>query len=531
MNITPLLLFLILLVTLILSSIFSKYINLNSNSNSNTETFVNFNYNTTPLKYVYIPQYSTSSSNVVKLFDNLFYDTTNGNLIEVDGVPLSGNTGNTSPSSLSFDYNIDNIDNKGLSINSIYVITRDGNSSDKYRTSCNGNVMLNGNLVCGQNAVTAFDTEESKIPFIFNSDIHTSIPYYYTTRSLNTHRYMVSYIPWSTSTFIHIINVSTRKHVSSFLFNENGDPQKYDYNDSVDDIIVGKAILDNNPNNDKEIIEPLYDTNQKVHQLTTNVKYDSTNSYLIINSRTGITIYNRYGNVITDKSTREKTIPKTIFQPWIVSDNDNNMVLYMQNQFKTLIFYITLDNTNNFISTYTYRIPSEINTSGSTSSSGSLNTNTCTNTTNTTNKDDDYILKSQIVPPVCPSCPTCPSFNGSCVNCNKLTNNDTTKKTEPPKGDNNSLLSISLNSKSDTNINNNGMGGGLNTGGLNTSGLNTGGLNNGLPPNNKENKTPFSEAGTSSSIAGINNYSQYGASNSTPSNFIPITADFSSFGN
>jgi hypothetical protein len=51
----------------------------------------------------------------LKIYDNVFFDTTNGNLIEVDGTAyVSGNTvaGNTSSGT---------VDNAGISITGIYV--------------------------------------------------------------------------------------------------------------------------------------------------------------------------------------------------------------------------------------------------------------------------------------------------------------------------------------------------------------------------------------------------------------------------
>ena len=30
---------------------------------------------------------------------------------------------------------------------------------------------------------------------------------------------------------------------------------------------------------------------------------------------------------------------------------------------------------------------------------------------------DNYILKTQVVPPVCPTCPNCPNCTGTCTNC------------------------------------------------------------------------------------------------------------------
>ena len=79
---SPLILFIILLVVLIFSTIICKTCFFNS---SNTEGFVSYQYDkdTTISQNQYLvdlPQYS-SKNPVTKLYDNLFFDKLNGNLI------------------------------------------------------------------------------------------------------------------------------------------------------------------------------------------------------------------------------------------------------------------------------------------------------------------------------------------------------------------------------------------------------------------------------------------------------------------
>jgi hypothetical protein len=389
--------------------------------------------------------------------------------------------------------------------------------------------MINGNLICGGNTVSAFDTNESKIPIISN----TTNAWYYITQSSNTDKYMICYIPWSTSTFIHIINTNTKRHVSSFLFKDREVAQTYVYNNNLS-INVGKAIPDKNPNNGFLVLEPLYDTSNKILQLSSTVKFDLKNSYLIVNTQNELITYNRYGNVISDKKTRETSISKTIFQPWIVSDNANNMILYMQDRTNTVVAYITMVN-NDFALTNVFLIDATMNfidlpkdNLSDIFKNAELEKLLKLFDKNVKkDENSDYILKSQIVPPVCPSCPSCPSFNGTCVNCKKLTD-DVVKPSSTVLNKDNTQPSVTtaLNDAATSSLNN-----------AATSSLNNGNTisntnNTPLPEAiNVKNTTPYSEAGTSSSITGVNNYSQYGASNSSSSNFIPITADFSSFGN
>lgn len=552
MKITPLILFILLLFTLVLSLLFSKYIRANFggeiNSNIN-ENFINFNNDEPSLTYSYIPQYSSSSSNVLKLYDNIFYDTKNGNVIEVDGSSLNGNTNINGNTSINCNTTSGTIDKKGLTINSIYVVTRDGNKPTKYSSECNGNVLLNGNLMCNGITVKPTDTNESKLFFkeVLNS-------WYYYTETKNTDKYMISYMPWNKLTMIHIINNTQKKHICSFLFDENNTAQFHEFNKNMA-IKVGEAVLDTNPLNGRLIMEPLYNTKYKILQISSNVKFDIKNSNLIIKNNTKMEVYNRYGNLITDYLTNPGTVTSnTIFQPFIVSDNANNMILYMQLKDKTGIAYITMKD-NNMVLSNVYYIDTSLKFKDSDNDKdkdNDKNEDELKKLLNSylKNKDDkdevpsEYILKSQIVPPVCPSCPSCPSFNGSCVNCNKTNGKsieDATKTPQPQPQTNttnsndlssvlNSLLSL-LKNQNSTTITPIATPATATTSPVSSPAVTT-------PPPAVTTLTPpsttnvkYENAGVSGVIPGVSNYTQYGGQSSTTSDYIPITADFSSFGN
>ena len=543
MKITPLILFILLLFTLVLSLLFSKYIRANFGGEINSkisENFINFNNDDPSLTYSYIPQYSSSSSNVLKLYDNIFYDTKNGNVIEVDGTSLNGNT------SINGNISSGTIDKKGVSINSIYVITRDGNKPTKYSSECNGNVLLNGNLICNGITVTPTDTNESKLFFkeVINS-------WYYYTETKNTDTYMISYMPWNKLTMIHIINNTQKKHLCSFLFDENNTAQFHEFNKNMA-IKVGEAVLDTNPLNGMLITEPLYNTKNKVLQITTNVKFDIKNSNLIIKNNTKMEVYNRYGNLVTDYLTNPGSVTSsTIFQPFIVSDNANNMILYMQLKDKTGIAYITMKN-NNMILSDVYYIDTSLAFKDSDKNKDKDNNEDELKkllTSYLKNKDKDevpseYILKSQIVPPVCPSCPSCPSFNGSCVNCNKTSGTTTETKPSQTTTNNttnsndlssvlNSILSL-LKSQNSTTVTPIATPATTTpvatTSATATSAVATPPAAATLTPPPTTN-VKYENAGVSGIIPGVSNYTQYGSQSSTTSDYIPVTADFSSFGN
>ena len=114
---TPFILFLILLVTLVISMLFGNSWLL---SRKNTEGFVSFGYNNTDVMPINIPQYSADvNKKVIYLYDNMYFDPMNGNLIEVD----SKFCGNVRVSGATIG-NVDCNDSIGNSINNIYITTR-----------------------------------------------------------------------------------------------------------------------------------------------------------------------------------------------------------------------------------------------------------------------------------------------------------------------------------------------------------------------------------------------------------------------
>lgn len=138
------------------------------------ENFVSFDYGASLGSSVQIPQYSGTNpiNKVAKVYDNVFYDVYNGNLIEVDSSTYKGNsevTGNT--------------------ISNIYILSRkeSGGSIVTYNTK----------------NINPVQTKESE-----NTFTNSFKEFVYKTQSKNTDPYVVFYLPWNDSTYIHMINIS-----------------------------------------------------------------------------------------------------------------------------------------------------------------------------------------------------------------------------------------------------------------------------------------------------------------------------------
>jgi len=430
---SPLILFIILLVVLIFSTIICKTCFFNT---SNREGFVSFQYDkdTTISQNQYLvdlPQYS-SKNPVTKLYDNLFFDKLNGNLIEVDSVNYPNIAANIS------------IDRTGSSINNIYVNTRN-NINRSYQT------------VVNNNGVVPRDVAES----LTNTVTSSFFPWSYITVTDRTDKYQLFYMPWADSTYIHIIKINNRSgtnnngnvvygafsqlHVMSYLFGSGSTMSNKYYSVQPSQILTQPD--DNDPNNDKYVYDNLYDEKKTVYQLSKYIRFDKSNGNLIIRGQSpenSITIYKRNKSGVGEKSTARinntsSTLETNNFDSFIVSDNYQYIVLYLPISTKTMIVLLKISrtNSNRFEIQKVVRfnqdgIETETGTSSNTSSTTSTSSmssmknasndfyhNYWLSYSNSENQcmSDDYLLKTQIIPPVCPSCPSCAYSTGTCTNC------------------------------------------------------------------------------------------------------------------
>ena len=437
-KISPLILFLILLIVLVISVIFGKLLNL--------EGFVSFAQSKNSSETINIPQYS-SSTNVYKLYDNIFVDNKNANLIEVDSTTyvVGGNT-----------------DLSGTTITKIYATSRDGD------TKSYASVVTNG-------VVSAVDTDKSLIKTKTSSYHSLS----YQTQSGNTDKYSVLYIPWDTNTYIHVINNTNNTNIGTFLFGSGSVMDQILYTDAST-ISITNSITDKDSDINTLVKDTVYDANKYLYKLSTNVKYDISNANLIIkNSDGSSTIYDRSkrsyeiktGSISESAKTAIalNTVSNIGYNSWVVTDSvGQKIVLYCSSAINTIVAIVNYNSTTKqyylanvarFNSSTLVNgnkdhiIPLSSSCSGPSSTSGTTTApvggstpslpgegtdsymseyfkwywfwknNSGSSSTNPNDQfSEDYILKTQIVPPVCPSCPSCPSCSSNttgnvCANC------------------------------------------------------------------------------------------------------------------
>jgi len=409
---------------------------------------------------------------VYKLYDNIFVDNNNANLIEVDSTTYGNSTsGNT--------------DLSGTSITNVYVTSRDAD------TKSYASVVTNG-------VVSAVNTDKSLLATKTNSYNSFS----YQTQSANTDKYSVLYIPWDTNTYIHVIDNTTNTNKGTFLFGSGSVMDQILYTNSV--ISITNSVADTDPDINKLVKDTVYDSTRNLYKLSANVKYDISNSNLVIQqSESSRIIYDRSnrshtissGNISeAAKSTiAANTVTNVGYNSWVVFDSvGQKMVLYCSSTTNTIVAIVNynsttkqyyLGNVARFNSTNlvngnsNYVIPVATGScSGSGASSNTVSTDANmpslpgqgsdsymseyfkwywfwknSSGSSSVNPNDqfseDYILKTQIVPPVCPSCPSCPSCStgtsGSvCSNCGgnggsgTLTTNGNTVVSDTPKDKN-----------------------------------------------------------------------------------------------
>jgi hypothetical protein len=430
-KVTPLILFLILLAVLVISVFFGYRAVAH-------EGFTAYQFAKQPVDTVWIPQYTKNASNpsVYKLYDNLFFDNKNGNLIEIDA---SGN-GSTS-----------NYDNSGATITNVYV-TKRANPAQTSRYQ----IDLSGGSTVSQ------DTTESLIASLPNS--YQSFKY--VTQSPNTDTYTAFYIPWNDSTYIHVINANApARNVGTFLFGPANTVNNKIYPTDAS-LNLSSSVQDSDPSNNQVVYDGSYNSTRPLYQISQNVRFDTQNANLIlkttVSGQPALVVYDRNGTpsqpitgsaTVTNQST---AIQNVTFTSFTISDTQGqNVVLYAAVGKKTVVALIrqssggySLANVKRF---------SELGLDIGTQSAASATTPATTTTNqgsqgNQNNMSDfyrmywfmqtqgmpnvgqqgipgtnrfseDYLLKTQIVPPVCPTCPSCPACTASpaskvvCSNC------------------------------------------------------------------------------------------------------------------
>ncbi len=360
-----LLLFLILLGALIISVLFGIKIN--------SEGFIGYKKNdviNTEARYL-----QGYDNNLTKLFDNNFYDQQNGNIVVIDG---SGDE----------------------TIGGYSVISRDGS---KKQFSSNSERWSETNISSIKDTNTSWDI-----------DINNAFS--------QNHLY---YIPYKKDTYIYICDTSSVNigyHCYRFSQNDTINPKQYVPVSKIMELPSGISMTDDKNNQMVDISNSRI--KKSVLQIRPGIFYDKTNGYVITatNNNAEPTIYDRTGNITTSTypTTFEQNGGSGSLNAFIIKRSGTNYIVVMTNIKDTIILSIGSNKLES-----AWRID-EMGTDWSgkqqqtpPSTQHDIDITLSYPPIPTTDWWNDYMRKTEVVPPVCPACPTCPAAGGSgtCVNC------------------------------------------------------------------------------------------------------------------
>jgi hypothetical protein len=469
-KISPLILFIILLVVLALSAMIKNYMG--------TEGFITYNHASAPFSTKTVGIYSTDNP-ITKIYDDIYYDPRNGNIVVIYTKDVYGVDGALA-------------DTDGKNIKSIQIVPRKNEKSSQISEYSNASIDKKDDKGVSLAVAVTTVTPESRKATLDAIDV---------AWSYKSGTSQVNYFTWGTNTYIYVMDITgisvngnssspgydkarfensysgngaaysgAIKHASATYYTGSINPGiTLDFTgadgDVFDDIIVESTYPQqtNSGYEDKSSIEPIYDKSRQIYNITSHIKYDIANGNLVIITSTlankGADVYFRSG---VDK--REDAIPdtrlvglasemsssgdsptyitqsfsKSVSKPFFVQDTINkNTVMYWPTGENTLIAvfenrnangYVPIKKVVRFTSSGVWTPPKEeekkdekkMDNSDNTDISGGnygdfwkwwsyFNSNAVGGLSN------DYMLKTQIVPPVCPSCPACQG--GACTNC------------------------------------------------------------------------------------------------------------------
>lgn len=436
-KLSPLILFIILLIVLVIATAVK-------NLGLVSEGFNSFLYSADSFTDKKVFAYN-NIRNITKIYDDIFYDPKNGNVVAVYGTEYTSED-----------------DNTGQSVTQIDIVPRVESNIVSYNKGTENKTLSQISDESKKSTLDPVDTQWTK-KFTDNQ---------------------ICYVAWGTKTFLYVMNLSNAKTTgnttvgnTSVTYSGSYQPAAMAYyKDSSltlsSKYTVNNAELDNkrtiylkssytyssDGNDDKNVIETYYDTTKGVYQLVNNVKYDVANGNLLIQSKAGankqVDVYYRdarhldvltpdtslTSSTSTSTDASKKTFAQTANYPYFLQDVlGNHTIMYWPNDDNTVIivFANALDSDGSlkvvkyrrFLKGKVYTgsasnyadetddLPSDLSgnanlldafarwyiyfNANATGSSGLINSN-------------DYLLKTQIVPPVCPACPGC---QGVCTNC------------------------------------------------------------------------------------------------------------------
>jgi hypothetical protein len=415
------------------------------------EGMISYNQSSSSLNQIVIPQYSAQP--VYKLYDSIYFDAMNGNVLELFGTSYSNSNVDMTGSSLTDMTLLARIPTK-LSSSTYYQATVE------YIDLSFGSIlspMVNTGLIPNT-------TISSYLDWIYpmNLDI-VAMPSDTTT----VPQYQILYFPWGTKTIVHIFNFVVSENIATYYFRQSLDPI---HSLSTCNVSMPTTYQGNSNTHDLNTYVKIseYFEDRYVFQVSDHVFFDPNNRYLLMTSSDGLILYDgtmdSNGPVKISMENKALIYAPYTFQEFNVvymeDTEGKNIILYIPvSSTKILIAVLCVDPTNTKLLSIKNVVrfntessngvdglpnvttPTATNKKTVTSSTTTSTTSTSTqkdissNTTTPSNyyqqppysydkqsgrNSEDYMLKTQLIPPICPACPACPA--SSCPNSVICTN-------------------------------------------------------------------------------------------------------------
>ena len=439
-KLTPLIVFLILLIVLAISIYMrnSYYVEGVENMFNNKGQFSEF----------ILPEYSQTAP-LTQLTETIFYDKKNGNIVEsvvewktVETAPVAPTQAVDAPTP-----------EVAAPTPEVAAPTPDGDvpATEGHENMGPQTPILKQLIITPRNGAESYiynftqpvseplPTQESLINTMENSCVTWS----YVSQSEFAPETTVFYIPWKNDTYVSIYEKSDNKMTPRGVFHFSKDRQSVI---NVEKVEIANSTNTQDDNNNKFVRNEKYGEHD-LYQVDKFVLYDVPTSNLIVRKEhnTGsIDIYNGEGKLINvdivknmydNKRTHENQEKYAELKAWTALDGQGeNIITYVKNVDKTLVFIcgfesstmdsLVLKNVKKFTlygmdNCETIEKPTPSAESVAASCDKKETKEDTKKETKEEAKSEDYILKTQIVPPVCPTCPMCPTCpkNVTCTNC------------------------------------------------------------------------------------------------------------------
>jgi len=413
------LLFLVLLVIFVLYKICSS-----------SEGFINYNYGANVNTKIQIP--NTDASGYL-VFDNDYYYPETGKIIRVYGAGPGP-------------------DGSGNDIDYVIVYEGDSNGAESGKRVDASSSVVDGETIytLDENITVASDTA---LPAMYNSWYTQTVPDEYKDYANN----QIYYANYGYTTYIHVIdnNANEGSKNNYGLFQAEGTTTPKTYTAYMDVSAVGSSGSFTGGEINGIVVggETLLDC----YQVAANVYYNINNGDLYIDTSTStensLAIYQRStGKQLDDASEyvfpTSRSLTSSDINFMAKDTKGGNLIVYVAHQYTTLLLILKKEMDGSSRGVYslgdnnTFRFDTKGLVISSTSDPDDSDSDTDDdsddyppppvdasgsdywkwywywNSTNTPigGYSNQYMLKTQMVPPVCPACPACPN-SVSCTNC------------------------------------------------------------------------------------------------------------------